>query len=111
MSKKTFVEDMLSLGTGMLSNLAEARHEIKAQAKQRVGSVAKSMELVGRDEFDAAFAMVAKARNIQEELLERLAKIEAHLGLSRSKTVVKIKKRNLPPVKTKRMAPGKKRRA
>ncbi|MGB9152193.1 MAG: accessory factor UbiK family protein [Alphaproteobacteria bacterium] len=106
MPNKTFVEDMLSLGSGVLSNLAEARHELKSQAKQRAGSVARGLDLVSREEFDAAFAMIAKARNMQEDLSARLSRIENHLNLSSRKTstknMVKTKKKNLPSVKTKK---------
>jgi BMFP domain-containing protein YqiC len=106
MPNKTFVEDMLTLGSGVLSNLSEARHELKAQAKQRAGSIARELDLVSRDEFDAAFAMLAKARNMQEDLADRLSLIEAHLNLSSAKAgakkKVKDKKSNLPSVKTKK---------
>jgi len=108
MPNKSFVEDMLTLGTGVLSNLAEARHELKAQAKQRAGTVARGLDLVSREEFDVAFAMVAKARDRQEELAARLARIEKHLNLSSGKKPVKTKKINLPSVKTKRSKSGRK---
>jgi BMFP domain-containing protein YqiC len=106
--KKNFVEDMLNLGTGVLSNLAEARHELKAQARQRAGVVARAIDLVSREEFDAAFAMLAKARNMQEDLAARLARIEAHLKLSSSKSTVKTKNESLPSVKTKKAKARKK---
>lgn len=103
MPNKNFVEDMLTLGSGVLSNLSEARHELKAQARQRAGSLARELDLVTREEFDAAFAMLAKARDSQEELSARLARIEAHLKLpAGGKKKVKAKKPNLPSVKTKR---------
>ena len=107
MPTKTLLEDMLTLGTGVLSNLAEARHELKAQARQRAGTVARKLDLVSREEFDAAFAMLAKARNVQEELIARLSRIETHLNLSKAtpktaKKTVKTKKTNLPSVKTKK---------
>jgi len=108
MPNKSFTEDMLTLGSGLLSNLVEARHEIKAQAKQRAGSVARGLDLVTREDFDAAFAMLAKARNIQEDILTRLKRIETHLNLSSGKKTVKIKKKNLPSVKTKKAARAKK---
>ena len=107
MPNKTFLEDMLTLGTGVLSNLVEARHELKSQARQRAGSVARKLDLVSREEFDAAFSMLAKARNAQEDLAVRLSRIEAHLNLSKpaaktGKNKVKTKKENLPSVKTKK---------
>ncbi len=101
MSSKTFLEDMLTLGGGLIGNLAEARHELKAQARQRADSVARGLDLVTREEFDAAFAMIAKARNAQEALDMRLAQIEAHLNLSSGKATVNNKKPTLPSVKTK----------
>ena len=106
--KKNFVEDMLTLGTGVLSNLADARHELKAQVKQRAESVAHAIDLVSREEFDAAFAMLAKARSLQESLAARLSRIESHLKLSSAKKTVKTKKRSLPSVKTKAKKPKRK---
>ena len=111
MPNKTFLEDMLTLGTGVLSNLAEARHELKSQARQRAGSVARKLDLVSREEFDAAFAMLAKARNAQEDLAARLSRLETHLNLpsaskKRTKNTVKTKKINLPSVKTKKAKRG-----
>ena len=90
MPNKSFAEDMLTLGSGVLNNLIEARHELKAQAKGRVSSFARELDLVSREEFDAAFAMLAKARNAQEDLASRLAKIEEKLNLSSPKKTVKI---------------------
>jgi BMFP domain-containing protein YqiC len=101
MSQKKFIEDIMTLGSGVVSNLVEARQELKAQAKERVGSVARGLDLVTREEFDAAFAMLAKARDVQEDVNERLARIEAHLNLSSQKKTVKTKKSSLPSVKTK----------
>lgn len=104
MPNKSFAEDMTALAAGLLNNLMESRHEIKAQARQRAGSVARGLDLVTRDEFDAAFAMLAKARDAQEDIRDRLQKIESHLGLSRAKAAarkpVKTARKNLPSVKT-----------
>ncbi|MDR3449060.1 MAG: accessory factor UbiK family protein [Alphaproteobacteria bacterium] len=102
MPNKSFVEDMITLGSGVLSNLADARHEIKAQAKQRASSLVRDLDLVTREEFDAAFAMLAKARGAQEDIAARLARIEKHLNLSSVKSTIKNKKPSLPSVKTKK---------
>ena len=110
MPNKTFLEDIMTLGSGVLSNLAEVRHELKSQARQRAGSVARGLDLVSREEFDAAFAMLAKARDTQEELAKRLEVIETLLNLSSAKKVVKKKKINLPSVKTKSSHRSKKSR-
>lgn len=114
MTNKSFVEDMMTLATGALSQLAESRHEVKAQMRGRAGSVARSLDLVTREEFDAAFAMMAKARNSQEDIIARLIRIESHLGIG-AKTAkkapasaAKTKKTRLPSVKTKTLATRKK---
>ena len=106
--KKEFVEDILTLGTGMLTHLVEARHELKSQARQSANSVARAVDLVTREEFDATFAMLAKARDMQEELNSRLERIEAYLKLSSAKSKVKTKNKSLPSVKTKKAKARKK---
>lgn len=105
MSEKSILEDALSLGRDALSTLVEARHEFKAHAKEHVGSVARRLDLVSREEFDAAFAMIAKARDMQEDLAARLLRIESHLNLSpkvkkAAPKMVKTKKANSSFVKT-----------
>jgi BMFP domain-containing protein YqiC len=100
MSDKPLLEDLLALGTDMLSHLANARHELKAQAKTRAEGIARELDLVSCDEFDAAFAMLAKARDMQEDLAARVSRIESFLNLSSGKITVKTKKTNLPSVKT-----------
>ena len=102
MSNKNLLEDILALGSDVLSHLASARHDVKAQAKHRAGSLMRGLDIVGHDEFDAAFAMIAQARNMQEDLASRLSVIESVLNLSSAKKTVKKKKPNLPSVKTKK---------
>jgi BMFP domain-containing protein YqiC len=96
---QTLIDDMVTLGGNLLGNLMGTRHEFRAQAKERFGSIARQLDLVSRSEFDAAFAMLAKARAMQEDFSERLAAIESHLKLSSGKNTVKTVKLNLPSVK------------
>ena len=100
---KAHIEDILTLGSNILGNLLEARHEVRAQAKQRATSLLRHLDLVRREEFDAAFAMLSKARLMQDDFQERLKKIEDHLKLSKtdslSKAGLKAKKRRLLSVK------------
>src|SRR5262249_43438337 len=95
--KETLINDLLKLSGNVLGNILGARHEMKAQARQRLDSLAKNLDLVSRREFDAAFAMLAKARTMQEEISERLDAIETKLGLSskaaRSETKSQAKRR------------------
>ncbi|MDP9126895.1 MAG: accessory factor UbiK family protein [Pseudomonadota bacterium] len=100
------IDDLLALGGNVLGNLLGARHELRAQAKQRLGSIAERLDLVSRQEFDAAFAMLSKARAKQDEILERLEVIEANLNLSSRGKNKKAKKRRLPSVKQGNRARG-----
>ena len=93
MKSSPLLDDLLTLGGSLFGNLAEARHEVKAQAKSHVESLARKLDLVSREEFDAAFAMLSKARLMQDDLKERLERIEAHLHLSQ------VKKRQAVPRK------------
>ena len=96
---RTLIEDMVSLSGNVLGNLLGARHEMRAQAKQRIDSLARHLDLVSRDEFGAAFAMLAKARAKQDELDERLTAIEAKLNLSSRSGIKPQAKRRLPSFK------------
>jgi BMFP domain-containing protein YqiC len=95
-TNQPLIDDLLTLGGSLINNIADMRHEWKAQAKNGVESVARKLDLVSREEFDAAFAMLSKARLMQEDLAERLAKIEAHLHLSSAPKSKKTPKKTLP---------------
>ena len=99
MSKSApLIEDLLTLGGSLFGNLVEARHEIKSQAKTHVDSLARKLDLVSREEFDAAFAMLAKARAMQDDLQERIARVEAKLNMStpvKNKTAAKSSLRSV----------------
>ncbi|MFA4995496.1 MAG: accessory factor UbiK family protein [Bdellovibrionales bacterium] len=101
MSSQNLIEDLLTLASDALEHIAGARHELKAHAKSHVERLAGDLDLVNREEFDAAFAMLAKARMKQEDLEKRVFAIESILNLSSGKKTVKTKKTNLPSVKTK----------
>ena len=93
------IDDIMSLGGSVLGNLLGARHEMGAQARQRMESLSRRLNLVSREEFDSAFAMLAKARAMQEELHERLEVVEAKLNLSSKAAGGKARKSRLPSVK------------
>lgn len=93
------IDDVLALGGNLVGNLLGARHEVRAQAGQRIESLLQRFNLVSRSEFDAAFAMLAKARAMQDDLHERLEAIEAHLDLSSVSKKKNAKKQHLPFVK------------
>ena len=100
MSKnQTLIDDVMALGGSLMGNILGARHEFKDQAKHGLDSLMRRMDMVTREEFDAAFAMLSKIRLTQEDLNTRLAAIESHLKLSKTKSPIKKTSANLPSVK------------
>jgi len=96
---QTLIDDMMTLCGSALGGLAEARHELKAQAKGHAENLARRLDLVGREEFEAALAMLSKARSAQEDMSGRLKAIETKLKLSSVAGRPKAMKANLPSVK------------
>lgn len=100
--KKKLVEDVMTLGNAIVGNVLGARHELQAQAKEKIGQLTEKLEMVTRAEFDAAFAMLSKARLFQEELIGRLDKLEQKLGTSSAnKSAKKVKSKAKPKKATK----------
>jgi BMFP domain-containing protein YqiC len=65
------------------------REEAEVIIKGKIERLIADMDLVSREEFDAAKAMAAKARSDNEKLQARVAELEAKLGIEpkgRSKT-------------------------
>lgn len=100
---QTLVEDMVTLGSNIMGNFLGARHEMRAQTKQRLEHALGRLGVVSREEFDVAFAILSKARLMQEQLDERLKAIESHLKLAKPASIknppAKTAKVNLPSVK------------
>ncbi len=73
-------EDMAGMAGGALSVLAGIRDEAEALMRARVEAVLRKLDVVRREEMDAALEMAARARAGQEQAEQRLAAIEARLG-------------------------------
>ncbi len=93
------IDDLLTLGGNLFGNLLGARHEVKAQVQQHGEQLSRMLGLVTREEFDAAFAMLAKARILQDEIIGRIEVIEKQLKISPSRKTRSTVKANLPSVK------------
>lgn len=108
---KTIVDDLLSLVGTALDRFAEARSSFESRSND-FNDPTHHSDRVSRDEFDAAFAMLANARNEQEDLVARVTRLESALGLNSAKKAsrkkVKRPASNLPSVK-KRKAPARKK--
>ncbi|HRK19607.1 MAG TPA: accessory factor UbiK family protein [Hyphomicrobiaceae bacterium] len=75
-----FLDDLARLMTGAAGAADGARREfetlLKAQGERMIGS----MDLVQREEFEAVKAMAQRAREENEDLKARIAKLEAVLA-------------------------------
>lgn len=74
--------DLLKLGQGALAALAGAAQTFGGELEGKRDTIVRKLDLVTREEFDAAFAMIKKARAAQESLDARLTAIEKKLRLS-----------------------------
>ena len=95
----TLIEELLTLGEKALEHALRSRSGVKEHARHALNDLAQKMDLVTRDEFDAAIAMISKARTIQEEIKNRLDAIEKKLNLSSTSKKVTTKKQSLRSVK------------
>ena len=80
-SQNRFFDDLARVASGAAGALSGVRTEIEARARDQLERVLAGMDLVSREEFDAARAMAAKAREEQERLLRRLEELEARLAV------------------------------
>jgi BMFP domain-containing protein YqiC len=76
-SQSRFFDDLARLASGAAGALSGVRGEIEARARDQLERVLAGMDLVGREEFEAARAMAAKAR---EEQLRRVEELETRLA-------------------------------
>src|SRR5204863_4653032 len=79
-SQNRFFDDMARVAAGAVGALSGVRGEIEARLRDQLERVLAGMDLVSREEFEAARAMAAKARDEQEILLRRIDTLEARLA-------------------------------
>jgi BMFP domain-containing protein YqiC len=80
-SQNRFFDDLARVAAGAAGALSGVRGEIEARARDQLERVLAGMDLVSREEFEAARAMAAKARDEQEKLLHRVEALEARLAI------------------------------
>ena len=72
-------DDLARVASGALNAVGGAREEVEARIKEQFHRWLSEMNLVTREEFDVARDMAQKAREENEALAARLAKLEAAL--------------------------------
>jgi BMFP domain-containing protein YqiC len=78
-SQNRFFDDLARMAAGAAGALTGVRGEIEARFRDQLERVLAGMDLVSREEFEAARAMAAKAREEQEILLRRIDALETRL--------------------------------
>lgn len=87
---KTFLDDMTKLAGSSFGVLNDMRKEVENMVREQVKTMAGSMDLVTREEFEAVKAMASKARQEQKKLQKRLDELE---GTPPKKPAVKTSKK------------------
>lgn len=78
-SQNRFFDDMARVASGAAGALTGIRGEIEARFRNQLERVLAGMDVVSREEFEAARAMAARAREEQEILLRRVEALETRL--------------------------------
>lgn len=75
-----FFDDIAGVAGGAFSALAGLREEVEATVKARIDEMVRRLQLVRREELEAALEMAALARAGQEAAEARLATLEERLA-------------------------------
>lgn len=70
------LDDFARLAAGAAGSLLDIRREIEAMVAAKMDKILAKTHAVSREEFEAVKAMAAKAREENEMLKDRLAKLE-----------------------------------
>jgi BMFP domain-containing protein YqiC len=75
-----FFDDLAGVAGGAFSVFAGARSELEAAVKSQVEMLVQRLELVRREDLDAALEVARRAREEATALAVRVAALEAKLG-------------------------------
>jgi BMFP domain-containing protein YqiC len=78
-TKDRFFDDAARMAGGAFGIVAGLKREVETFAKGQIERLIADMDLVPREEFEAAREMAARARDQQEELERRIALLEARI--------------------------------
>ena len=76
-TQNRLLDDLARVANGAIGTLSGVKAEIETLVRQRLDAMLANMDLVTREDFDVVKAMATKAREEQEALAERVAKLEA----------------------------------
>ncbi|MGB3740173.1 MAG: accessory factor UbiK family protein [Pontixanthobacter sp.] len=79
-SQNPRIADFVKLANSAAGTFAGMTREARESARERMKEAMGGMDFISREEFDAVKDMAAKAREENDKLSERLAKLEAGTG-------------------------------
>ncbi|WBV42392.1 accessory factor UbiK family protein [Pseudoroseomonas cervicalis] len=75
-----FFDDLAGMAGGAFSVMAGLRAEVESMAKSQVETMVQKLELVRREDLDAALEVARRAREESTALATRVAALEAKLA-------------------------------
>ncbi len=98
-TQNRLLDDLARVASGALGVAAGVRAEVEARLREQFERVLTQLDVVTREEFDAVKAMAVKAREEQELMAARLAKLEAATGAATGAEAQPAKPRSKPATK------------
>jgi len=99
-TQNRLLDDLARVANGAIGTLSGIKTEVETLVRQRFDAVLANMDLVTREDFEVVKAVAVKAREEQEALADRVAKLEAALAKSAKPA------RKKPAAKKKKPTPG-----
>jgi BMFP domain-containing protein YqiC len=84
--RKSIFDDLAGMAGGAFSVLAGARAEAEAMGRAQIEAMVQRLDLVRREDLDAALEVARRAREQAEALETRVAALEAKLAGPKSST-------------------------
>lgn len=72
-------DDLAKIANGAIGSLSGLRQDIEGRVQQQMERLLGKMNLVSREEFDAARAMIVAAREEQIKLSDKVASLESEM--------------------------------
>jgi BMFP domain-containing protein YqiC len=83
-SRNRLFDDMAKVAGGAAGTLSGLKSEVESRVRQIVDDLVGKLDLVTREDMDAALALAAKAREEQEALGKRVSELEAEIARLKS---------------------------
>lgn len=78
--KRGLFDDLAGMAGGAFSVMAAVRAEAEAMAKAQTEAMVQRLELVRREDLDAALEVARRAREQAEALAQRVSELEARVA-------------------------------